>query len=280
MKKIIILIALIFATSSIAQERGSYLIQSDIGEFKYRPKRTNQVYGNSGILIPVDHFDIDHNDTTYKTRYVHPVTILGVEVQVTQHTGGDSDKWLLHEVDKEFRTYYGIPDPSYMIRTINGNTVYTFGSAGWDYRWVSGNKIIDLEYRDPMMSKAEPLEIINAYLAKHPSFLPATTSAGIRNAESKTTWIKDEMDRRLWLCDKWFMQLQLEKVTQSDTLQAAVKSMNVFLDYRQKYYGIDAAGDKNLLSGYLSANDGTNIKAKLTEYKNWWSMNRNKSIRL
>ncbi len=130
------------------------------------------------------------------------------------------------------------------------------------------------------MTKPEPLEIVTAYLAKHPSSLTAMTSSDLRTTENKTKWIKDEMDRRLWLCDKWFMQLQLEKVSQSDTLQAAVKSMNVFLDYREKYYGVAAATDKNLLSGYLIANNGTAVKAKLTEYKNWWVVNKEKAISL
>jgi len=63
-------------------------------------------------------------------------------------------------------------------------------------------------------------------------------------------------------------------------LQAVLKSMNVFLDYREKYYGIKAVDEKSLLAGYLTANNGTAIKAKLTEYKNWWVVNKEKAISL
>ncbi len=56
--------------------------------------------------------------------------------------------------------------------------------------------------------------------------------------------------------------------------------MNVFLDYREKYYGIKAVDEKSLLAGYLTANNGTAIKAKLTEYKNWWVVNKEKAISL
>jgi hypothetical protein len=54
--------------------------------------------------------------------------------------------------------------------------------------------------------------------------------------------------------------------------------MNEFSDYRGKYYGVKAADDKNLLASYLSANNGTGIKAKLAEYKTWWAANKTNPI--
>ena len=130
------------------------------------------------------------------------------------------------------------------------------------------------------MTKPEPLEVIQAYLQKHPSTLTAFTLEELRSNANKSTWIKDEMARRLWLCDKWFMQLQLGKVQESQTLQESVKSMNIFLDYREKYYVIAAANEKNLLAGYLSTNNGTGIRTKLTEYKTWWQANKTAAISL
>jgi len=104
------------------------------------------------------------------------------------------------------------------------------------------------------------------------------TSDELRTSVNKTKWTKDEMDRRLWLCDKWFEQLQLGKTDQKTVLQEAVKSMNVFLDYREKYYGVKAAEEKDLLAGYLSNSSETNIKAKLQEYKTWWSINKSSTL--
>ena len=278
MKKILALIMLALPALVLAQEIGNYLVMNDIGEYKFRPKRVVTI-GNAGVLVPTGHFP-GHGDMTYEGIYIHPQTYLGVEVKITQHVGSDSDKWLLHEVDKEFRTYYGVPDPSYIVRTVDGNTILTFGAGGWDYRWLSGNKVIMIEYQDSQLTKPEPLEIVKTYLAKHPSSLSPISLAQLRSAENKTKWIKDEMDRRLWLCDKWEAEFQLGKVQQKDMLQEQVKSMEVFLNYREKYYGMKAADEKNLLNGYLSQNNKTAIKNKLDEYKQWWSANKTKAISL
>jgi hypothetical protein len=280
MKRIIIVLLLLIPAIGYCQEIGNHLILQDIGEYKYRPKRTDDIYGNSGILIGADHFMVDHVDVTYSTRYVHPTTIVGVSVQVTQHAGSDSDKWLLHEIDRDFRNYYGLPGRSYGPRQINGQTVLESATGGRNYRWLSEKKVIMIEYNDPQMTKAEPIEIVRAYLAKHPSSLPAMNLAGLRSTESKTKWIQDEMERRLWICDKWFLQVQIGKVEMNDVLQTIVKCLNIFLDYREKYYGVTKSDEKAALWGYLDRKDGTSVKNKLTEYKSWWNVNKARAINL
>lgn len=131
MKKLLILIILLLPALGFSQEIVDYLILNDIGAYKYRPKRTSEIYGNSGVLIPTGHFDLDHNDTTYETTYIHPITILGVEVQVTQHAGADSDKWLLHEVERGFRRgdYEENMTPA-RFKNINGNNIFYSGLGG------------------------------------------------------------------------------------------------------------------------------------------------------
>ena len=179
-----------------------------------------------------------------------------------------------------FRNYYGIPDLSYTIQNIDGNYMYVFKSGGWNYRWLSGNKVIVIDCIDLMMEKPEPIEVVKAYLVKHPSTIPVMTLAELRSTDNKTKWVKDEMERRLWLCDKWFMALQLGKAEQKPVLQHTVDSMEVFLDYREKYYGIKASTEKQLLWKYLTSNNGTAIKNKLAEYKSWWEANKDKAINL
>jgi hypothetical protein len=88
------------------------------------------------------------------------------------------------------------------------------------------------------------------------------------------------MERRLWLCDKWFLQVQIGKVQVNDALRTTVDCMIVFLDYREKYYGVSSKDEKAVVYGYLSANDGTSIKNKLTEVKSWWNVNKTRSINL
>lgn len=255
----------------LAGSVSDYLIMQDIGSYKFVGKGGGGQ--GSGILAPTGHFSKDHTDESYGSAYINRSAKIGVNVEVTKHTNSDSDKWLQHELDIEFRNYYGTPE--YYLKNIDGNTIYVYGAGGRDYRWLSGNKVIMIEYHDSQLTKPEPLEIIQAYLAKHPSTLPVTS---IGSKTNKTAWIKDEMDRRLWLCDKWFMQLQLKKAEDKQVYQESVKSMNVFLDYREKYYGLKAADEKNLLAGYMNMNNGTGIKAKLAENKNWWSIHKGDSI--
>jgi hypothetical protein len=284
-----ILFVLISTPQAIfAQTTSDYLILQDIGSYKLdKPEKMlpgrppmggPETFDSPGIVGAVDHFSVDHTDKTYKVMYIGGNGIPSPTVLITKHSGSDSDKWLVHEVDIEFRNYYGIP--GYFARTINGNVVFVCSTGGRDYRWLSGNKVIKIEYHDSQLTKPEPLEVIQAYLTKHPSTLPAVTTKDVMSTASKTTWIKNEMDRRLWLCDKWFLQITLKKAEEKQAYQESVKSMNVFLDYREKYYGIKAADEKNLVVGYLSQNNGTGIKAKLKEYKDWWLVNKDKTISL
>ncbi len=271
---ILILPLMVYATTIT-----DHLIDADIGEY-------SKSYGGScpkgsGVLAGAGHFKLDHIDYTCDIRYYNEALDNGVEVQVTKHGDStDSRKWLLHELDKGFREYYGIPSLSYTPRQIDGQTVFVDAVGGRYYRWLSGNKVISIEYHGSLTQFPEPLEVIKAYLVKHPSTLPVLTLKELRSDTNKTTWIKDEMDRRLWLCDKWFYQLQLGKVQQREVFEQNVKSMNIFLDYREKYYGVKSADEKNLLAGYLNTNNGTGIKAKLDEYKKWWAVNKEKGISL
>jgi len=233
----------------------------------------------SGVIDATGHFP-DHKDTTCEVMYIGGGGLASPTVQVTQHAGSDSDKWLLHEIDMDFRNYYGVPGISYGPREINGQNILEDAAGGANYRWLSGNMLIMISYHDSQMTKPEPIEVVEAYLGKHPSTLPRMRLVELRSAETKTVWIKDEMERRLWLCDKWFLQVQMDKVQMSDALRTIVKCLNVFLDYREKYYGVNSKDEKLGLYGYLDKGDGTSIKNKLTEYKNWWNANKGRSINL
>lgn len=284
------LLSLLCAHSlALAQSIGDYLLLQNIGLYKLDkpekhlpgepPSGGPRLYDSAGVVAGAGHFP-DHMDKTYEVMYLGGDTNSSPTVQVTQHAGIDSDRWLLHEVDTGFRDKYGITAVSYYPWQIDGLNILINAVGGREYRWLSGNKVIVIEYHGSLTQKPEPLEVVKAYLVKHPSTLPSLSMSQLRSVESKTQWIKDEMDRRLWLCDKWFNQLQLQKADQKTVLQEEVKSMNVFLDYREKYFGISAKDEKNLLSQYLMQNDSTDIQAKLMAYKTWWSANKEDSITL
>jgi len=279
MKKFLIIL-LVYSLWSIVRgeesiyaqgDMANYLILEDIGGYKFRPKPTKRLYGNSGILAATGHFYMDHDDITYETRYILPEPLSGAEVQVTQHAGSDSDRWLLHEVERGFRRgdYEENMTPA-RFRNIDGNNIFYSGLGGGTYRWLSNKVVVSIEYVDLYKQKPEPLEVVRAYLAKFPSTIPAIT----RDRAYNEKWIKDEMERRLWLSDKWFMALESGKAEQSKVIKEEVDHMVVFLDYREKYYGISASDEKKLLWKYLEAKDVTSIKTKLTEYKNWWNANK------
>jgi len=280
---LLLLAKILFAADDVS----TYLILNDIPPYKrltqafdaysHKPKTIPgyTVYPGSGVLAGADHFIVDHSDMTYEADYQSDELGLGAEVQVTKHSGSDSDKWLLHEVESNFRRNPEQDRFKGVIREINGKRIFTY-ARGTHYNWISNNIVVDIRYTDLKKTKPEPLEVITAYLQKHPSTIPAM----VMDFAHDVQWIKDEMDRRLWLCDKWFMQLQLRKVEEKQAYQESVNSMNIFLDYREKYYGMKAMDEKNLLAGYLSTNNGTGIKTKLKEYKDWWVVNKEKSISL
>ncbi len=58
----------------------------------------------------------------------------------------------------------------------------------------------------------------------------------------------------------------MAKVELSETLQAVVESMNVFLDYREILWHKNP-DDKIALMQYLDTQNGTAVKSKLSDYK-------------
>lgn len=267
-----------WVTAVYSQNAPETLICKDIGNFS---QYKCECRAGRGILVTADHFGEDHIDVTCDVMYYSRAQGMTVKAEVTNHADPPhAIKWLAHEVDKEFRTYYGAPPPEYIIKNIDGQTLYARGSKGWNYRWISGNKVIMLEYHDSDMKKPEPMEVVKAYLAKHPSSLPAMTTQELRSASQETKWVKDEMDRRLLMCDRWLQHLSNRKTGDRQVREEPVESMNIFLDYRQKYFGVNAGDDKVLLANYLNSNNSAGIKSKLTEYREWWAANKSRAIRI
>ncbi len=271
---------LILQKASLAQNTNDYLITSDIGS--YRKITSGGPTGS--ILAGADHFGIDHSDTALGIAYVNDAQKIWIDVQVTQHAGVDSDKWLLHEIEDSYRDSDNLNatiDEGVQIRSIDGNNIIFMSLyGGKSYIWLnSNNRVVNIQCSSCSNKKPEPLEVVQAYLAKYPSTI-TMTDAELKGSAHNVQWLKDEMERRLWLCDKWSMQLQLGKVSQTDMLQALVKNMTIFLNYRQKYFGVSATDDIAAINTYLFNNDGTSIKSKLTDYKTWWTKNKGKRISL
>jgi hypothetical protein len=271
-----------------AQNISDYLILQDIGPCKLStpvkylpgepPTGGPRVDDSSGVLKSADHFP-DHTDRSYEVMYLGGGVNPSPKVEVTQHAGGDSDRWLLHEIEDSFRSSkierLGLLIKGSRVVEINGNKII----ARTGYRWVSNNVVVDISYTDLDGNKSEPLEIVQAYLAKFPSTITAT-DAVFKSNDYNVKWIKDEMDRRLWLCDKWNAQYQAGQAKQKDLIDELADNMEDFLNYQQKYYGVTADADLEALFNYKQKNDLVSIQTKLTEYKTWWNANKTKAITL
>jgi len=281
MKKITIMGAMGFlllsAILGYTQNASDYLILESIGDYHNSGK--GKCGKGSGVIAATGHFKENHDDLTCRTGYYNAQDDLAVSIQVTKHAGSESDKWLLHEVEDGYRSdeveKLGLPTKGVRLRQIGGSNFISLRGSG--YSWISNNVVVEISYTDLYGTKPEPLEVVQAYLHKFPSTISGEMVLDRAHTEQ---WIKDELDRRLWLCDKWFLQVQMNKVQMSDALRTIVKCLNGFLDYREKYYGVNSKDEKLGLYGYFDKGDGTSIKNKLTEYKNWWNVNKARSISL
>jgi hypothetical protein len=274
-----------------AQSISDYLIFNDIGTFKMDqpheffvgepPTGGPRVDESPGVLKGTGHFP-DHTDKSYEVMYIDSAGVKpGTEVEVTHHVGGDSDRWLRHEIEAAYRTSkierLGLLSKGTRLREINGNKI--IGMRGSGYTWINNYTVVDISYTDLDGTKPEPLEIVQAYLAKYPSTI-TTTDDELKSNTYNIKWIKDEIDRRLWLCDKWNGQFVAGVTTQKDLIYYLVSNMEVFLNYREAYFGMKAMDDMSALHQLQKNKDIISINKKLTEYKTWWSANKGKSIHL
>ena len=160
---------LIMPNIAYAQNPADYLILQSIGQYSNSGK--GKCGEGSGVIGGAGHFDEDHNVATCRTGYYYTALDLAISIKVEQHIGGDSDRWMLHEIEKGYRSSkdenLGLLVQATRIREINGNKI--IGRRGNGYRWVSNNIVIDISYTDLDGTKPEPLEVVQAYLAKYPS---------------------------------------------------------------------------------------------------------------
>ena len=264
----------VMPVSVYSQGISAFLIQQDIASFK----RVTRGGPSGSVLAGAGHFGLDHQDKAYGIAYVNDQTEIWVDVQVTRHAGGESDKWLLHEVEDGFRRN---PEQDYFkgkIREVNNNRIITY-IRGTHYSWISNNVVVDIKYTDLQKTKPEPLVVVRSYLALHPSTI-TLTDAEIKSRAHNELWIKDEMDRRLWLGGKWMGKITNVGEDRKKILIRVVDHLNVFLDYREKYFGVAARNEKGVIDRLLQVVNKDAIEAKLNEYYQWWNQNKDGPINL
>jgi hypothetical protein len=272
------------------QDAAEYIILQDIGQYQFITETSDFITGEPktipgyikfkgpGLIAAAGHFYEDHQDITFETNYVK-LGVMSVSVQVTRHAGVDSDQWLLHEVEYSYRdpedNTLGLAIQGVRIRNFNGDNIIAL--RGNSYSWISNNTVIIISYTDLDGTKPEPLEVVQAYLQKYPSTLP---EGFVFDAAHNEQWIKDEMSRRLWLSEKWFAWQAGGNVEMVEALGEVVDHLEEFLDYRQRYFGMNADQEKMDLIAAKRVNGDVAIKAKLTQYKQWWEGHKGDSITL
>ena len=117
----------LWAATGFSQNASDALVCQDIGSFNIILNCVCRA--GRGILVTADHFGEDHKDVDCYVTYYSKAQRMTVNADVTIHADPPvAIKWLLHEVDKDFRTYYGTPDPGYIIKNIDGNPLYAFSN--------------------------------------------------------------------------------------------------------------------------------------------------------
>ncbi|MEW6419947.1 MAG: hypothetical protein AB1480_17840 [Nitrospirota bacterium] len=263
-----------------------YLILNDIGPYKL--SSTSEFMGikflseNKNLRevdITTERFvDEEYKEynsyKAYKTIYVGSLGKLSFMVEIKEYFQRGN---LLHNVEYSYRDRgwerLGLLIQGAQLRLIDGNKIIFL--EGRRYSWISKNVVVNIICFES--NKSEPLEVIQDYLRKFPSTIPASLEFD-QNHNKK--WIKNEMERRLNISNMLFERIRTATLPERKALKEAVDSLNVFLEYRERYFDKESKFEKKLLQEHLDANNQTDIKKKLSEYNKWWRENKGESIDL
>jgi hypothetical protein len=269
-----------------AQATADVLVLRDIGSFRVDQADTvllgeppiggPRSYEGAGCVAATGHLP-DHRDTTYEVLYHGPANGFSPVVSVTKHAGGEGDRWLLHEVERSLR----VPDDDgdnvghlYSdagLMSIEGSTLFRVLGV---YLWVSGSRVIEIE-GDYLQTG--PLDVVKAYVERFPSSLPQDLAL---DRTHDLQWIREEMERRLWLSEKWLHAVLGAKVQPRQGVSEAVRNMTTFLQYRERFYGVKKKEEFQALEACLDLLDDNGLLVKLREYQKWFDVNRERKLRL
>jgi len=280
------------------EDVSEYLILEEIGGYSVRTKRKNVltlqvetlpgyiIRKSPGILLKTDHFQLDHDDKTYEAYYEDSNIGSYARVQVTLHAGSNSDQWLLHEVESNFRKgKYGGMLTLDQLKTMDGQTIFYSKSKDREktYCWLSNHMVVHMKFsvlsKYEQEEEREHVELLKAYLRKFPSTVPSIKLGQKYDKD----WVKNEMDRRLWLCNSWMAWMHGGGEDFDWKFKNVIYQLYGFLDYRDFYYknGVErylkknfGVDEKKVLWGYYRQKDEAAMKNQLEEYRRWWRHHR------
>lgn len=245
-------------------------------------------------IIPGSSRVAGEDDELMSTTYIDAANQILVVANVQTVT---DPTWLLHELEGAFRS----PDASGLDA---GVTVVDSGSrrrldGSLDLRnttarqvaWLSGsNRIVSVRFELKGANRGNdvPTQIVDAYLALHPSSLPSSVDD---SQAHQATWIRDEMRRLLEYTQRNLGYAEVDAESPEFWRREARRLLGRFAAYRERFYHVgsadefersaDAAELRNLKPD-RSAIDAVKqqawLQAKLLEFQNWWAAHQNDPV--
>ena len=222
-----------------------------------------------------------------------------ISVDVTIESFGDRGG-LLHELEGNFREGSRETFPaSVTIVDAGARRRFELRMSGTDTHLVvawpaAGNKLVQVDFTaaGPGRLDEMPMELVEAYLALHPSVLPATVADTPAHHEA---WIRREMEFLLAYAER-----DLRRADDADDARRGywtrrAQGMLVeFAGHRERTFGegSEAAFKRRLrevelrswakLTSHLDDDDGWRIdwlEDRLAEFRRWWQAHRDDPVR-
>lgn len=234
----------------------------DLKDISYMTEYSREKKENSFSFDNSRTNDASKTKRTRRSRFVSGCD--NVEVSVIKHTGGESDKWLQHELAGNFIQQKGdIRD--IQLENIEGKKVfikikYGFGSEDVIYAWLHDNAVFKIKSHREFDCACRPTEILTAYLKKFP---PTVRSPNIMK------WQNHHVAYELWLSKKWLEQIKDAEPIDDKILKIALKHIFLYLKFREKEYGIKAVTDKKGLWKLYLVKDLTRINKFVVDTEQW-----------
>jgi hypothetical protein len=190
----------------------------------------------------------------------HSLTYAGsegdIQVEIREY---DDTRWLAHNVEGQLRhtaaaNRLGERSETAIVKIFAEGSALCLDSVTDHCWWVSGNRAVHISGRAPD-------RVIEAYLAR----LTPTHAAFSADAD----WADAEIERLLATAGRR-LALLAQGGAGTD-LQAWIhRDLNTFLQYRENYYGMDAAPERVKLGETIRDGNETLLREKLQEYRDWW----------
>jgi hypothetical protein len=248
--KPLVLIPLMFLLALAAPTwAGDLLISNSIGAYEPQISTLSEgLPGSDGLSGYLGH----------TLSYAGPDGVVQVEIREY-----DDTRWLAHNIEGQLRhtaigDQLGALSETATIKVFAAGNALCLDALNSNCWWVSGNLSVRISGKNPEA-------VIDAYLGQ----LPPTHATLTPDSE----WAASEMERLLEAAGGR-LDLLAQGSAGEDLPAWVNQDLSSFLQYRDKYYGIDATAERVHLGEALRDGDEAALREKLEQYKGWWNSHR------